>query len=238
MSEELATTDAPGVPALAYNPGQEITAEDISTPRVKIAQGLSQAVTDGTVPLFAIYSTLGQDDPSPVVLAKPGDTEGVRFYVTDLRKGFSYKDPQNELQSTRGGSYPDLSLVKNNDPSEISRTFDYTIVVPEHNSFLPYKLLLTRTGAQAAKFINLQLLQANMKDEDSAHIPFVLRVLKRQNDKGTFGVPSVGLAEVKAVELQKDIEVVDKVRANVAPSTPPRPANPTEVAALEAPALD
>ena len=167
MSEELATTEG-GVPALAYNPGQEITAEDISTPRIKIAQGLSQAVTDGTVPLFAIYSTLGQDDPSPVVLAKPGDTTGVRFYVTDLRKGFSYKDAQNELKPSRDGSYPDLSLVKNQDPKEISRTFDYTIVVPEHNSFLPYKLLLTRTGAQAAKFINLQILTAQMKDAEQA----------------------------------------------------------------------
>jgi hypothetical protein len=235
LTEEIATTAEGNVPALAYNPAQELTAEDISTPRVKIAQGLSQVVADGTVPLFAIYSSVGQDDQSPNVLVKPLDSAGLRFYVIDLRKGFSYKDTRDELQSSRDGSYPDLSLVLDGEPKNVSRTFDYTIVVPDHDTFLPYKLLLTRTGQQAAKAINHQLLLASMQEVDSGHVPFVVKVLKRQNDKGTFGVPSVSVADVPAVQLKKDIELVDKLRSRVAPSHPtPTPSAP----AIEAPALD
>ena len=241
MTEELATQEQAGPPALRYNPAQELTSEDIPVPRVKFAQGLSSVVTDGLVPYGAIYKTLGRDDPQPEILVDPakanGETgEGVRFYVYSVKKGYSFKNAAGDLDNTRDGTYPDLSLVKNNDPKEVYRTFDFTIAIPEHDQMLPHKLMLYRRwGASAAKRINLALLQAQAADKDPSSVAFTLKAKKDKNDYGSFATAIVDVADVPAVEAQKDAEIVEKLRSFVGNSqSTPQPSRP----AIEAPALD
>jgi hypothetical protein len=132
VTGELSTQAPAGPPALAYNPSQELTSEDIPTPRIKFGQGLSHAVMDGTVQYGAIYSVVGQDDPAPSTLVPPSKENGqtgdeLRFYVlSGPRKAFSWTNPSNDLDNNRDGSYPDLSQVKDGDPRKVYRTFDYT----------------------------------------------------------------------------------------------------------------
>ncbi len=240
MSQDLAETRS-ALPAQAYNPSQELTSEDIPTPRVKFAQGLSEVVTGGLVPYGAIYSVVGQGDPSPSVLAEPAKSAGeqgpgVRFYVFSVRKGYSFSNTQNDLDNTRDGSYPDLSLVKNQDPREVYRTFDYTIALPDHDGMLPYKLMLYKKwGGQAAKRINLSLLQAQANGKDPATECFSLRAKKDKSDKGSFATAIVDVDKVPAVQALKDIEVLETVRQFVAPAQVQQAA---PVSSPDAPALD
>lgn len=242
MTEELTTTQPAGLPALAYNPNQELTAEDIPTPRLKFAQGLSAVVTDELVPYGAIYSVIGRDDQSPEIVAKPAAAKGqigpaVRFYVLDIKKGYSYADTNGDLDNTRDGSYPDLSVVKNNDPREVYRTFDYTIVVPSLDTFLPRKLMLYKKwGGSAAKRINLALLQAQQQNKEFSSVAFSLRAKKDSKDTHSFATAIVDVADVPAVEAAKDAEVVAKLRAFVGGPQSSQPA-PTSTP-VEAPAID
>ena len=230
MSEELATTGG-GLPAQRYNPQTDITAEDIPKPRIKFAQGLSKVVT-----------VIGQNDQDPQVLrapaAKPGQTgDPVRFYVlSGPRKGFSFKNTNDDLDNTRDGSYPDLSLVKNNDPREVYRTFDYVVAIVDPATKLPlphYLMLYRRWGADAAKRINLELMMAGMQEQDPTTVAFTLRAKKDSNDEGSFATAIVEPTEAKP----GDAELVAKLARYVGASPSPQAA-PSPAPAIEAPALD
>ena len=246
MSEELATTQAAGLPEQRYNPqSQEITADDIPTPRVKFAQGLSRVVLENDVPYGAIYTVIGQNDENPTVLRAPAKSKGelgdaVRFYVlAGPKKGFSWTNTAGDLDNNRDGSYPDLSVVKNNDPKEVYRTFDYVIAVadPELKLPLPHKLMLYRRwGADAAKRINMETLLAQMDGKDTSAIPFSLRAKKDQNDAGSFATAIVEPIEnLPAAQAEKDAALVAKLRPFVGQATAPAPSS---APAIEAPALD
>jgi hypothetical protein len=244
MSEELTTSGAQ-LPAQAYNPAPlEITAEDIPTPRVKFAQGLSGVVTDGLVPYGAIYSQIGAGDTKPVVLAEPAKENGglgpaVRFYVLGLKKGRSYNDKFGDLQQLRPGEPdPPLTEVKDQRPWNIYPTFDFTIALPELDEAvrLPRKLMLYKKwGGQAAKQIQLELLKAQSLGQNYSEIPFEIQAKKDKTDSGAFATAIVRVADVPAVQVKKDLEVVQLVAQNVSPDAPPAPA---PAPALEAPALD
>lgn len=241
MSEELATTGG-GLPAQRYNPQTDITAEDIPKPRIKFAQGLSKVVTENGVPYGAIYTVIGQNDQDPQVLvapaSKPGQTsDPVRFYVlSGPRKGFSFKNTNDDLDNTRDGSYPDLSQVKNNDPREVYRTFDYVVAIVDPTTKLPlphYLMLYRRWGADAAKRINLELMMAGMQEQDPRSVAFTLRALKDSNDDGSFATAIVEPTEAKP----GDAELVAKLGQYVGASPNPQAA-PSSAPAIEAPALD
>lgn len=245
MSQDLATTGS-ALPAQQYHPaaGSEITAEDIPTPRVKFAQGLSEPVTDGLVPYGCIYTQEGPGDPDPQVLAAPakengGVSEPVRFYVLSLKKGRSYVDSSGDLQRLRDGDpTPPLTEVKDQKPWNVYPTFDYTIALPgvDEEVRLPRKLMLYKKwGKQAAKSINLVILKAQAMGEEVSEIPFEIQAKRDKNDSGSFATAVVRRADVPAAQLQKDIEVVREVAKNVAPSQAPAPTN---APALETPALD
>lgn len=246
MSQEVSTTGSAevGLPAQQYNPAPlEITAEDIPTPRVKFAQGLSGVVTDGLVPYGAIYSQIGAGDPAPEILAAPakengGLSEPVRFYVLGLKKGRSYVDKFGDLQRLQDHEpTPDLSEVKDQKPWNVYPTFDFTIALPELDESirLPRKLMLYKAwGKQAAKQLQLELLKAQALGENYSEIPFEIRAKRDKNDSGSFATAVVRRADVPAVQVEKDLAVVREVAQNVAPDAPA----PTPAPAIEAPALD
>lgn len=233
------------VPGLAYDPANEITAEDIPTPRVKFAQGLSKVVSRGLVPYGNIYATLGADDPDPAILAAQPKGEStsppVRFYVlAGPKKGYSYTNKYGDLDNTRDGSYPDLSLVRNDDPREVYRTFDYVIALPDHcEQGLPFKLMLYKKwGGSAAKRINLELLFAKNAGKDASSVAFTLSSRKDEGEKGDFCTAVVDVAQVPALEAAKDQEVVEKLKPTAVQLAGPARPQIAAPATTTAPALD
>jgi hypothetical protein len=128
--------------------------------------------------------------------------------------------------------------VKDQRPWNIYPTFDFTIALPELDEAvrLPRKLMLYKKwGGQAAKQIQLELLKAQSLGQNYSEIPFEIQAKKDKTDSGAFATAIVRVADVPAVQVKKDLEVVQLVAQNVSPDAPPAPA---PAPALEAPALD
>jgi hypothetical protein len=101
---------------------------------------------------------------------------------------------------------------------------------------LPRKLMLYKKwGGQAAKQIQLELLKAQSLGQNYSEIPFEIQAKMDKTDSGAFATAIVRVADVPAVQVKKDLEVVQLVAQNVSPDAPPAPA---PAPALEAPALD
>lgn len=189
MTQEVATTQDAGVPALAYSPAQGLTGEDIALPALKLGQFMSDHVQEGRVPAGSIFAATGADDPDPVILWEQGDTDKLRFYVLALKKGKSV--------SADG----ELVLFDYNDPdapAEAWVTYQYTIAIPSADEGMPYKFLLTRTGKPAAQQINTILTKNNATP--AYKLAFELDCKERSNKKGKFFVPRVSHVEATEAE--------------------------------------
>lgn len=212
-------SDQSTLPAQMHAPGSAVAARpqaagndtldanDVRLPRLKLAQMISKAVENGVVNYGDIFVSHGQDDMEPVVLAegpKKGDLSSppVIFYVLGVQKGYSYSDPNGRLGRTLDGSYPNLSLVKGQDPKNVRRTYDYLLVVPEYPD-LPVKFIMHGAwGGQAAKSLNTRLVLAQQKGIPQHEVPFKLQVQKTENDRGAFARAIVAPADVPAKDRE------------------------------------
>jgi hypothetical protein len=189
------------LPALVPTPANTITSDDIALPRVYIGQFMSQHVQDKVVNPGAIYVAQGADDPDPQVLHELGDPTGVTFHALSLRKGLSYSQ-DGELQLYDFGDP--------NAPEGAWTTYNYIVVLPEHDPDVPAKWLLTRTGRPAAQQINMVLKKNESKGP--AYInAFTVTTAERKNAKGKYFVARVAPAEASAANL----EVVSALAAQV-----------------------
>lgn len=182
------------VPELVRTPANEITAEDIALPRIYLGQFMSQAVQDGLVKAGVIFSATGADDPDPTVLWSPGDEPGVKLYILALRKGKSYT----------AGPGEELQLFDFDDPAappDAWVTYGYTVCLPDQDEFVPFKLLLTRTGKNAALQINT-VLKKNSISGPAWESAFYLTTAPRENNKGKFFVPRIAIAETVPAEVE------------------------------------
>lgn len=183
------------VPDLVRTPALDITADDVALPRLYIGQHMSAAVQDGLVKPGAIFTALGKEDADPnVVWGPPGPKagEGVLVHILGLSKGKSLSvDGELELYD-----YDDP-----NAPPEAWVTYNYTVALPEVDADIPYKWLLSRTGAPAAKQINL-VLKKNAGRGPAWHTPFRFTTVPRENAKGKFFVPRVSQAEADASHIE------------------------------------
>ena len=138
------------------------------------------------------------------------EDEGLLLHVIDLRKGKSV--------SVDG----DLQLFDFNDPAappEAWTTYNYTVVLPEIDPDMPYKLLLSRTKAPAAKQMNLTI-KKNVGKAPAWHFPFSMTIAKRSNPKGTFYVPRV----VPVTPIDENVKIAEAL-ANMVVARP----EPTQV---------
>ena len=192
-SASVATRETPSVPDLVRTPALTITAEDVALPRIYIGQFMSSAVQDGLITAGQIFAASGADDADPVVLWDPKGKsavfgeEGVKFYVLHLRKGKSWT----------AGPGEELQLFDFDDPSappDAWVTYNYTLAVPDADPDVPFKLLLTRTGKNAALQINTVLKKGAMSGPAWQHA-FLLTTAPRENNKGKFFVPRITIGE-------------------------------------------
>lgn len=201
----------------ATDAGAGLDAGDILIPRMKLAQGISGVVTSRIVDYGAIFVAASRDDMEPEVVAEaPGKGEqvgkAVRFYVLgDPRKGWSWQQPDNQLG--RGSEYPDLRLVKGNDPRNVRRTYDYLVALPAY-PILPVRFLMHgQWGGQAAKQLNTQLLLNRQKGIESHTIAFKLQARLTSSPQAgqerAFVQAVIGLDKVPAKDKAKDLELVE-----------------------------
>lgn len=194
-----------------------LDAGDILIPRLKLAQLISRVVSDELVPYGAIYVTASRDDMEPVIIAKAGakgePSEPVRFYVLgDPRKGWSWTQPDGELG--RGPDYPDLRLVRDDDPRNVRRTYDYLVTLPTY-PILPVRFLMHGAwGGQAAKQLNTQIVLKRQQGVEPHTLAFKLQSRKTSSPQGgqerPFVQAIVGLDKVAAKDKQKDLELVEQ----------------------------
>jgi hypothetical protein len=213
------------LPQQQYNPG--ITAEDIPTPWVLFAQGQTKA----DVEYGSIYAAIGTQIKTLVDPPKGVDTPGerLRFYVLrgpDKRWGYIKQADNSQWVQDEYPNPQQIAEAKGN-PFLV---FDYVIGMPDVDERLPYKIRFKRTGADAAKQINLALLFAGPGNEST--VAFELALVKRVTDY-KFVVPTVRTVEVPALQASKDAEKLDVLRP-LAGTSAPTP----QLAAATTPALD
>jgi hypothetical protein len=180
-SKAVAERSAPKVPDLVPTPALQITAEDVALPRIYIGQFMSAAVQSQLVKAGTIFAGTGGDDPDPQVLWSPGDPEGVLFHVIGLRKAKSFAvDGELMLYDYDDPSAPEDAWV----------TYNYTVFLPDFDTEVPYKLLLTRTGRPTALKINT-VLKKNEIGGPAWASAFRLTATERSNPKGKFFVAQV-----------------------------------------------
>jgi hypothetical protein len=208
MTSEVATRATSQVPDLVRTPALEITAEDIALPRIYIGQYMSRAVQEQLVKPGVIFAATGADDPDPNVLWHDKDgTAGVKFYVLSLRKGKSWTaGPGEELQL--------FDFDDPNAPPDAWVTYGYTVCVPSVDEEVPFKLLLTRTGKNAALQINTVLKKGSISGPawESA---FLMTTAPRENNKGKFYVPRIAIAEAKP----KEVEIAQQIAVSMSSSS-------------------
>lgn len=204
------TQDNSVVPAHSYGGNFEFDAKDIKLPKLKLGQKSSRGVE---VPFGCVYTTMGQDDPEPQVLYKLGDKDGVVFHVVGRRKGMSWTEG-GELRST---FYNDPEA-----PPEAWVTYTYTVFIKGEES-LPFDWLLTRSASQAAKQINLILMQHQVRGLGH-EVAFELSTKEKENDKGKWVVPQVRVVEADPADIE--------AAASFARFMGPQPVEPTQKLAV------
>lgn len=195
---------------------------DIIIPRMKIGQKTSRDVLEyGAVHVLESRDTM---EPQQVAAAPAAGelSDPVRFYVHgDPRKGWSWT-PKQEGGDWRGKDYPDLALVKDNDPRYVRRTYDYLLTLPEYPMLPVMFIMHGQWGGQSAKQINTQLLLNRQKGIESHTIAFKLQTKKTTSPKGgqdrPFVQAVVALDTVPAKDKAKDQELVESHRALIGSS--------------------
>jgi hypothetical protein len=184
-SKAVAPREAPKVPDLVRTPAQQITSDDVIIPRIKLGQYMSPAVQDELVKFGSVFATSGKDDADPQVLWTPGDAEGVRFYVLRWYKAKSYTPGDGEPLEMFDFDDP-------NAPAEAWVTYNFVIAIPSVEDFVPFRLLLTKSGKNAALQI-LTILKKNARMGPDWNNAFSLTASTRENKKGKFTVPRVAV---------------------------------------------
>lgn len=189
------------IPDLAQTPATTITADDIAIPRVYQGQSSSTQVGEGRVKLGDIYSALNADDGDPQLLWSAGsDDPGVLFHVLHLRKGKSFSAGNNDPLQRYDYDDP-------NAPAEAWVTYNYTVVLPEVDLELPYKMLFVKTSKPAALKVN-GVLARNAATGPMWANAFRYTTAKRKKEgSGPYSVAQVAIvtADPKHVEASREL---------------------------------
>jgi hypothetical protein len=186
------------VPALANTPALDIGAEDVALPRLKIGQYMSAAVQEGDVEAGVLFTSLGADDPDPVVAETP-----LLIHIIGMTRGKSVSEDGELI--TYDYHDPDA-------PADAWVTYNYVAVLPEVDPDFPVKWLLTRTGRPAAQQLNIVLAKTSAAGPPWTQA-FEITTAERENKKGKYYVPRVRHVEAKP----ENIEIAEKLAVMVSP---------------------
>lgn len=194
MTESTALEPQKGgaVAPLSYDPASQIEARDLALPRLYVAQAITNAVQDGSAKPGDLFIAQDSDDPEPVILAKKGSEDGVLFHVLALRKGKSISE---------GGELRTFRFDDPTAPAEAWVTYTYALLVPDYDTELPVRWLLTRTGRPAAQKINTVLFRTS-GSQPPYESAFRVTTVERSNDRGRYFIPRIHPAESKPENVE------------------------------------
>lgn len=208
MGTQVAKQEQAAVPDLVRTPALEITAEDVALPRLYIGQFMSNHVQEKAVSEGDIYVANGADDPDPKVLYD-GAGDGALVHVLSLRKRKSASvDGELEL----------FDFDDPNAPEDAWVTYNYVIALPEYDTEVPAKWLLTRTGRPTAQRINT-VLKKNEGRLPSYANAFRVTTAERKNEKGKFFVPQLRAVEANEEHVKVAESLAIMVSGNTAEAT-------------------
>lgn len=202
--------------ALATRPEDDpyaLDSSDVILPRLHIAQYQSDAFKRRLVDYGDLFISIGREDSNPQVLAKAGEplSEPLRFYIHRLQRGFNYREDPTDQRMTfgpLGGTFQQALQFTQGDPRRVYQKHDYVITAPVYAT-LPIRFLMTSTwGGQAAKWINTQIGILKQEGKNPLETAFVVRSRPGHNDKGDFASAVVAIADLKAKDREKDMEIV------------------------------
>lgn len=183
-STDVATTTPAGLPALPPTSALDgIDAGDVTLPRIKLGQPQADLVINDSVPKGCIFKIDGREDEYPEVLLAAGDEAGLLVHVLGIRKGLSISI-DNELTTWAFGdpdAHPDARV-----------TYDYALYLPEHDTQVPYKMLMTSTATSTAKAMNTVLKRNEARGPAYANafrITTKLRQAEKNGQKFSWFVP-------------------------------------------------
>lgn len=213
MSNEVAVASS-AVPDLAQTPSAQMTAADLPKKRIYMAQHSGAAVQSGTAKPGDIFVAQSADDEYPEILwslpeAGKEAAEGVLIYPLTFVKGQS---------AQVGESLERFAFNDRNVPENAYPTTDYSFALPEVDTFLPYKLLFSRSSMKAAEKIN-EVVYKSAHKQPAWKSAFRLTCKPATNKMGKkYFVPIV--VQVPIVKAHADdVEALAMLAATPAPTS-------------------
>lgn len=250
MASKAVTTQAPaGLPDLAPTSPEDfqLDSRDIQPPRIKVASPTTGAAKDGKVPNFCLFTEKGSDDADPVVLVKPGETDGIKVYVLKMYKTWAANvDPSNyEIEMGKGGELRRFysldqapAFIRANEAQGGTRyrQYNYVVYCPDSpDSDLPHNLLLAKTSTPAARAINTAISQRMQEGLPTYASAFELWPVRRDSDENTWAIFKARPAAADPEHVDAAAELLELVKSKPAPTF--EEAQPETVNAEPAPAI-
>lgn len=204
---EVATQAKSTLPEL-YRPAPlEIGSDDISLPKLYVAQAVSTAFTEGYVTkLGVLYSATGPDDDEPEVLYDPAEGgEGVLAHVLGLRLGYSMPAATSPTGEFETWAYNDPDV-----PKDADKTYGYTLALPEVDADIPYRITLSRSGSPTARKINTVIKRVEGQMPAYA-LAFRLTTEKKSNGKNTWHIVKATTVEAKPEHVEAASRLAEMV---------------------------
>lgn len=198
VPDEIVEDEGPaGIPSSSmtiYTETPEFDNNDLFIPRIKLAQGLTKEVQDGTAKpgqwVLSGYESLPELTVIPLRVAKRRELVDSEFTVLcksdDAQTGVG--DPGGECAVCPLAKWVPDAKGKNH-PPECSFVYSYIVYVVEHDTaaVLEFK----RTSINVGKALNTLIAQRGL-----GHFAVALHSSSNQGPKGTFHVAAISAATV------------------------------------------
>ena len=200
-SEDTPVT--PNLPAL-YSDQPDFSPDDVQIPRLRLAQGLSREVQDGTARpgqwLLIGFEPIPEATIVPMLFARmrelrdeDGDRQ-VLCYSRDSVTGVG--DPGGVCESCPLGKWAGSKEEGNRRAPLCNFNYSYIIYSVEHDAVA--SLSFSRSGLGAAKMMNTIIAQKGL-----GKCAISLKPQTKQGPKGTYFVPGIGAAMVDSTVFDR-----------------------------------
>jgi hypothetical protein len=192
------TDDTPAEPYTGYSVGLE--AEDVARPRMRIvsSQGDYQKMRPKMFGEGDLVIGIASDDPEADLVYESGsDSPGVLFHVLAMNKHLtSDKDAQGKPQKFQRYDIGDPDA-----PPNAKTVYEYTLCLPEYDTFLPVMFAFSPGSARVAQGINSALLR-HQQSGAPWELAFRLTTARKQRDSYVWDAPVVVAVEPEPKHLE------------------------------------
>ncbi len=178
MSKELATVEAPALPAL-YEPVH--SSGDLQMSGIYVISELSNMARSRVAIPGDVVLALGSDDPSPTVLiSQEDDPKGTFEAYVIARDSFVARAADGDME------FLPKDYVRYEDERDVWNGYFFYLTLPDFDAALPARIMLWRTaGTPVARMINTFMARAHaVEDYRPVRVAFgVQSAIARQSGK-------------------------------------------------------